>query len=75
MPMTPPHAVKLPVTATIPFECEFWAEDDGWTGFCPQLTLSIRGNNFEEAKKHMEGALQSKVEAILKPSTGSTAAA
>jgi hypothetical protein len=25
--------VKLEVSASIPIECEFWWEDDGWKGF------------------------------------------
>jgi len=61
-----PHAVKVPVSASIPVECEFWSEDDGWTGFCPQLKVTVHGNNFEDAKKHMEEALSTEITTILK---------
>jgi predicted RNase H-like HicB family nuclease len=70
-----PHAVKVPVSAPVPIECEFWSEDDGWTGSCPQLTITVHGNNFEEAKKHMEAALQGKLESILRSHSGSHVAA
>jgi predicted RNase H-like HicB family nuclease len=70
----PADAVKLPVAASVPFECEFWPEDDGWTGSCPQLTVAVRGNNFEEAKKNMEEALQSRIESILRSHSDHAAA-
>jgi predicted RNase H-like HicB family nuclease len=70
----PPDAVKVPVAASVPFECEFWPEDDGWTGRCPKLTVAVRGNNFEEAKKNMEEALQSRIESILRSRSGDAAA-
>jgi len=70
-----PHVVKVPVSATIPIECEFWSEDDGWTGSCPQLTITVRGNNFEDAKKHMEAALQKQIESILRSRSGTNVAA
>ena len=49
-----PEAVKVPVTASLPIECVFWAEDDGWTSSCTQLAITIHGNNFKEAKAKME---------------------
>jgi hypothetical protein len=70
-----PHAVKVPVTASVPFECEFWPEDDGWTGFCPQLKVTVRGNNFEDAKKNMEVGLQSRIESIVRPRSAANVAA
>ena len=54
-----PHAVKVPVTASVPIDCVFWAEDDGWSGACAELSLTVRGTTFEDAKKGMEAALQS----------------
>jgi predicted RNase H-like HicB family nuclease len=71
----PTHAVKVPVTASIPIECEFWSEGDGWTGSCPQLKTSVHGNNFEEAKKHMEAALQTAIESMLRSRPGGHVAA
>ena len=70
-----PHAVKVPVTASIPIECEFWSEDDGWTGSCPHLTVTVHGNNFEDAKKHMEATLQTKIESIIRSRSGGKVAA
>jgi hypothetical protein len=60
------NAVKVPVTASVPVECEFWTEDDGWKGVCAQLSLTVLGNNFEEAKKHMEATLQTYIESVLR---------
>ncbi len=61
-----PNAVKLGVTASVALECEFWMEDDGWKGTCADLSVAVRGSNFEEAKKHMEAAVQIAVEAVLR---------
>jgi predicted RNase H-like HicB family nuclease len=61
-----PNAVKLAVTASVPLECEFWPEDDGWKGACVELSVNVHGSNFEEAKKNMEAALQSAVESALR---------
>jgi hypothetical protein len=69
-----PDPVKVPVAASVPFECEFWPEEDGWTGSCPQLTIEVRGNNFEEAKKIMEEALRERIESILRSRSGDAAA-
>jgi predicted RNase H-like HicB family nuclease len=70
-----PHAVKVPVIVSVPIECEFWSEDDGWTGSYPQLTITVHGNNFENTKRNMEAALQAKLESILRSHSGSNAAA
>jgi hypothetical protein len=61
-----PHAVKVPVTASISIECLFWAESDGWTGACPELSISVRGGNFEESRKNMEAALGDYITRLLK---------
>jgi predicted RNase H-like HicB family nuclease len=61
-----PNAVKLAVTASVPMECEFWTEDDGWKGACVELSLAVHGSNFEEAKKNMEAALQTAVGSVLR---------
>jgi hypothetical protein len=61
-----PHAVKLSVAASVPLDCEFWSEDDGWTGYCAQLSIRVHGNNFEDAKKTMEVTLRAKIESVLR---------
>ncbi len=35
-----PHAVEVPVIASVPVECLFWAEDDGWKGACAELSVA-----------------------------------
>jgi predicted RNase H-like HicB family nuclease len=65
------HAVKLKVVASVPQDCSFWLEDDGWNGVCEDLHISIRGSSFEDAKTRMEAALQAHIEDVLrKRSTG-----
>jgi hypothetical protein len=59
------HAVKLKVIASVPKNCCFWLEDDGWNGVCEELSLSVRGNSFEDAKTKMEAALQAHIENVL----------
>jgi hypothetical protein len=63
--MTQPHAVKVPVTASVPVDCTFWPEDDGWSGTCAELSLTVRGGNFEEAKKNMEASLQTFISSLV----------
>jgi predicted RNase H-like HicB family nuclease len=60
------HAVKVPVKASLPVECLFWPEDDGWKGVCEELSLSVHGSSFEDAKKSMEVALEMYLESILR---------
>ena len=60
-----PHAVKVPVIASVPVDCTFWAEDDGWSGACTELSLSVRASNFEEAKKNMEATLQTSISSLI----------
>jgi hypothetical protein len=59
------HTVKVPVTASVPVDCVFWSENDGWTGACAELSLTAHGNNFEEAKKNMEATLQAYITALV----------
>jgi hypothetical protein len=35
--------VNLPVTASIPVDCDFWSEDDGWKGVCKSLSVTASG--------------------------------
>jgi predicted RNase H-like HicB family nuclease len=60
------HAVKLKVSANVPEDCSFWLEDDGWNGACEDLSLTVRGSSFEDAKRNMEAALQAHVESVLR---------
>jgi predicted RNase H-like HicB family nuclease len=60
------RAVKLKVFASIPKDCSFWLEDDGWNGVCEELSLTVRGSSFEDAKTKMEAALQAHIESILR---------
>ena len=60
------QAVSLKVVAPIPIECNFWIEDDGWSGVCQQLGIAIRAANFEEAKKKMESTLRENIERLLR---------
>jgi predicted RNase H-like HicB family nuclease len=61
-----PNAVKLAVTASVPLECEFWTEDDDWKGACVELSVTVHGSNFEQAKRNMEAALQAAFECVLR---------
>ena len=60
------QAVKLKVTASVVRDCTFWAEDDGWAGHCEELSVSVRGSSFEDAKRQMEAALQVYIEKVLR---------
>ena len=44
------NSVKLAVSATVPMECEFSTEDEGWKGTCPQLSVTVRGSNLKRQK-------------------------
>ena len=59
------QATKLMVTASIPKDCIFQLEDDGWNGVCEELSVTIRGSSFEDAKRKMEAALQAHIERVL----------
>ncbi len=58
--------VKLEVSASIPIECEFWPEDDGWKGLSGSPSVTVRGSSFEDAKKNMAAELQTQIEGILR---------
>jgi hypothetical protein len=60
------EVVKLEVTASIPIDCDFWPEDDGWKGLCRSLSVKVRGSSFEDAKKNMASELQVHIEGILR---------
>ena len=61
-----PHAVNVPVITPVHIECKFWPEDDGWKGVCAELSISVHGGNFEDAKKNMEAALQAFISSMLR---------
>ncbi len=52
------QAVNLQVTASVPIDCEFWPEEDGWKGLCKKPSVTVRGSSFEDAKKNMATELQ-----------------
>jgi hypothetical protein len=47
------QVVNLQVTASVPIDCGFWSEDDGWKGLCQSLMVTVSGSSFEDAKKNM----------------------
>jgi hypothetical protein len=59
--------VNLAVTATIPIDCDFWSEDDGWKGCCKSPSVTVNGRSIEDAKKNMATELQTRIERILRP--------
>jgi len=60
------QVVNLQVTVSIPIECEFWSEDDGWKGLSRSPSVTVRGSSFEDAKKNIASELQAQIEAILR---------
>ena len=60
------QVVNLQVTASVPINCDFWSEDDGWKGFCKSPSITVRGSSFEDAKKNMASELQAQIERILR---------
>jgi hypothetical protein len=60
------EVVNLEVSVSIPINCDFWSEDDGWKGLCKTLSVTVRGSSFEDAKKNMAGELQLRIEGILR---------
>jgi hypothetical protein len=58
--------VNLQVTASVPIDCDFWSEDDGWKGLCKSLSVTVSGSSFEDAKKNMETELQAHIEKLLR---------
>jgi hypothetical protein len=59
------HAVKLEVIAGIPKDCSFLLEGDVWNGVCEDLSVTVQGSSFEDAKTKMEAALQASIESVL----------
>lgn len=59
------QAVKLKVTASVLRDCAFWAEDNGWVGICDEMSVTVRGSSFEDAKRQMEAALEACIEKFL----------
>jgi hypothetical protein len=60
------QVVNLQVTASIPIDCDFWSEDDGWKGLCKSPAITAHGSSFEDAKKNMAAELQTQIERILR---------
>jgi len=60
------QVVNLQVTASVPINCDFWLEDDGWKGLCKSPAITVRGSSFEDAKKNMASELQVQIEKILR---------
>jgi hypothetical protein len=60
------QVVNLQVTASIPIDCDFWSEGDGWKGLCKNPPVTVRGSSFEDAKKNMATELQVHIEEILR---------
>ena len=59
------HAVNLQLVARVPCDCAFWLDADGWTGVCEQMSVTVRGGTFEDAKRNLETALQEYVERLM----------
>jgi predicted RNase H-like HicB family nuclease len=60
------QVVNLQVSVSIPIDCNFWSEDDGWKGFCKRLSVTVHGSSFEDAKKNMATELQAHIEKLLR---------
>ena len=60
------QVVSLPVSASIPIDCDFSPEDDGWKAFCKSLSVTVHGSSFENAKKNIATELQVLLETILR---------
>ena len=60
------HPVTLKVSANVPKDCSFWPEDNSWNGVCEELSLTVRGSSFEDAKRKMEAGLQAHIESVLR---------
>jgi hypothetical protein len=67
------QAINLKVTASVPKDCIFQLKDDGWNGSCEELSISVCGSSFEDAKRKMETALQAQIEKVLRRHFGTTA--
>jgi hypothetical protein len=60
------QVVNLEVTASVPINCDFWSEDDGWKGLCKSPSITVCGSSFEDAKKNMASELQAQIEKTLR---------
>ena len=60
------HSVKMLVTGSVPFECEFRPENEGWIAECRRAHLEVRGDDFEDAKRNMETALHDYLTSVLR---------
>ena len=60
------QVVTLEVIVSVPIDCDFWSEDDGWKGLCKSPSVKVSGGSFEDAKKNMAGELQVHIERILR---------
>jgi predicted RNase H-like HicB family nuclease len=60
------QVVVLEVIASIPIDCDFSPEDDGWKGFCKSLSVTVHGSSFENAKKNIATELQVLIETMLR---------
>ena len=47
------HAVTLKVSPFLRIECKFWLTDDGWSGSCEQLPITVQAGSFEHAKSEI----------------------
>lgn len=65
------HAVSLQLFLRMPFHCSLWLDaEDGWTGVCERMSVTVRGGSFEDAKRNLEESLQERVERILREHIG-----
>jgi hypothetical protein len=59
------QAIALKVIASVPVDCRFWMEDDGWNGQCEKFLIHVHAPHFEEIKRRMESALEAHITALL----------
>src|ERR1022692_3014740 len=45
------QVVNLQVTASIPIDCDFWPEDDGWKGLCKSLSVTRVGRPARKSRR------------------------
>jgi hypothetical protein len=57
--------VTLKVFANVPKDCSFWPKDDSWNGVCEELSVTVRGSSFEDAKTKIEAALRAHIEDVM----------
>ena len=59
-------AVRMRLIDPIAVECVFWAEDNSWKGVCEDLSILVRGRDFEESKEQMQTILKSYVRSLFR---------